>query len=630
MNETISQYLGKYMVNPDPRYAVMIKGKWGCGKSFFIQNWIKHYKEKFNNGEVVLEPIYVSLYGLKYTSEITSAIDRVLHPFFYSKGVDITKKILNLAGKIVFKTSFDLNNDSNTDLSMNATLDSLSLLTSNETDSIVGPKLIVFDDFERCLINMKLLLGYINNFVEHGACHVIIIGDETHVQDAMKHYLSDFKEKTIGREFEIVPDIDTAFDYFITNDIPLTKWLSDKKTFILDCFRSTKCNNLRLLRQCLYDFSVIYNEIDVFLVQKNDAFMTSFLGTYIIIFCEYKGENKDLLENWDDNYISAISVDKTIRTKIRKLENKYLTISNKYNIRVFDKSHIKQITREIGTGYNLKYYIEKNIIQEQNKFVFLEKLSDFIQLSNEEFKQMYDELESSIKNNKITDLFLMGKALSMLVFFEKKKIHPISKDTISSAKEYITKAFSSIDNKDNLHQSNNLFQKGVNSFFRFYGTSLNIGVFDYVNKIFEKRNSELKNKMEELLLNLDNDNVERLIELSGESTPDHQCNYSMTSIFKNIDANIFSDKILSLNNKSLKELCQFFYQHYEFNCNLSIGCNHYSEDLSVLQNVVEKLKKELQRREMVDLYMLKNLIKYICGAIKRAEGNNDPIEIDDY
>lgn len=53
MNETISQYLVKYMVNPDPRYAVMIKGKWGCGKSFFIQNWIKQYKEKFNNGEVV-------------------------------------------------------------------------------------------------------------------------------------------------------------------------------------------------------------------------------------------------------------------------------------------------------------------------------------------------------------------------------------------------------------------------------------------------------------------------------------------------------------------------------------------------------------------------------------------------
>lgn len=32
MNESVSQYLFKYIDNPDPRYAVMLKGKWGCGK----------------------------------------------------------------------------------------------------------------------------------------------------------------------------------------------------------------------------------------------------------------------------------------------------------------------------------------------------------------------------------------------------------------------------------------------------------------------------------------------------------------------------------------------------------------------------------------------------------------------
>ena len=44
MNEQISQYLNNYMTNPDPQYAVMLKGKWGCGKTFFISNWIKEYK----------------------------------------------------------------------------------------------------------------------------------------------------------------------------------------------------------------------------------------------------------------------------------------------------------------------------------------------------------------------------------------------------------------------------------------------------------------------------------------------------------------------------------------------------------------------------------------------------------
>ena len=31
------------MHNPDPQYAVMLKGKWGCGKSFFVNKWIKEY-----------------------------------------------------------------------------------------------------------------------------------------------------------------------------------------------------------------------------------------------------------------------------------------------------------------------------------------------------------------------------------------------------------------------------------------------------------------------------------------------------------------------------------------------------------------------------------------------------------
>lgn len=51
MNENISQYLLKFLDNPDPQYAVMLKGKWGCGKSFFIKNWLDKYKERYNKGE---------------------------------------------------------------------------------------------------------------------------------------------------------------------------------------------------------------------------------------------------------------------------------------------------------------------------------------------------------------------------------------------------------------------------------------------------------------------------------------------------------------------------------------------------------------------------------------------------
>ena len=97
----------------------------------------------------------------------------------------MAKGVFKLAGQVIFKTSIDLDNNGKEELSMDATLDSLSLLTSRNNNEVVT-KIIVFDDLERCLIDMKLILGYINSFVEHGACHVIIVGDETHINDDKK------------------------------------------------------------------------------------------------------------------------------------------------------------------------------------------------------------------------------------------------------------------------------------------------------------------------------------------------------------------------------------------------------------------------------------------------------------
>ena len=629
MNDNISLFLFTYMDNPDPRYAVMLKGKWGCGKSFFIQNWIELYKEKIKDGDAVLEPIYVSLYGLSSTSQITSAIDRVLHPFLYSKGVEITKKILKIAGKIAFKASLDWNDDGKEDVSMDATLDSLSLLASHDDNASLGPKLIVFDDLERCLIDMKLLLGYINNFVEHGACHVIIVGDETHATDDTKAKLIDFKEKTIGREFEVMPDIGAAVDCFIDNDVPLTEWLKSKKTFILDCFQSTRCDNLRLLRQCLYDFRVLYNEIDNHLLEKGDTFMTPLLGSYIVAYCEYRGANRDLLKDWNWSYFNGLSGDEKTKERINYLQNKYSSIANKYRIEVLDSSHVKQIIYEIETGQSLKAYVEKSLCQLQGKVSLQDKLAEFIHLSNDEFVQTYNELVCDIKTGKSSNLFMLGRSLALLVFFDIKKIHTIEEDIVSHAKDMIAHFYASIDNKDDLYRERNAFYQGISSYGKFYDYPLGKDISDFATEKFEQRNNELKNKMEEALLCIDNDNIVRLIELSSESTPDHNCDYRLTSIFKNIDADIFSRRILSLNNKSIRELCQFFSQHYVFYCSLGNGCNHYAEDLPILHLVKERLESELPNRNGVDRYMLKNLVKYIDGAIRRADGENNPINISD-
>lgn len=106
MNTLILDFLNSYADNPNPQYAVMLKGKWGCGKTHLIKQWKKRFDEPADTDEeITLKPIYISTYGMDSVNDIKTAIDRELNPFFYSKTGRFIKGILKLAGKVVFKTS---------------------------------------------------------------------------------------------------------------------------------------------------------------------------------------------------------------------------------------------------------------------------------------------------------------------------------------------------------------------------------------------------------------------------------------------------------------------------------------------------------------------------------------------
>ena len=622
MNENISQYLFKFLDNPDPQYAVMLKGRWGCGKSFFIKNWLNEYKGRYNTGETTLEPIYISLYGLKELPQVTVAIDRALYPYLYSKGAELTKKILKVAGKIVFRTNLDCDNNGKDDFSIDATLDSLTLLGTKAGSSIIKTKLIVFDDLERCLIDMKLLLGYINNFVEHGACHVIIIGDETHTTDDAQQKLIEFKEKTVGREFEIRPDINSAIDSFLKNDIIHNDWIANQKNFIIDCFIATKCDNLRILRQCLYDFSVLYSEIDSNLLKEGSQCMLSILGEYIITYCEYRGEFRELLKSHNWTYFYGIFGDNETKDKVSKFQGKYSSIIERYKVGILDSDCIKLIIREIETGCSIKQYIERLLRQRQGNMNVQDKLANFVNLSNEEFEKEYKKLEEELINNKIEAPYLMGRSMALLVFFDYTNIHTISKNIVSVIKEYVINHTNSINNKEKLNQEKNVLYQGFSSYGKFHESQIGKEILDFANETFEKKERELKTKIEEELLNLNNDNIEQLINISTT------CNYKQSSIFQNIIAKTFAEKILHLNNTSLRSLCKFFSLHYDFCNRICEGCNYYSYDLTTLQEVYKIIEIELQNRECVDGYILRHFLKYLNGAIQRASGNNNQINIE--
>jgi septin family protein len=103
INGHIENYLSYYLESKvNPKFAVLLKGKWGCGKTWFVENFIKDKKkEKF---------IYISVYGLSSFSEIEDQIFQKLHPVLSSKSFSIAGKILKGVMKTAIKIDLDGDN----------------------------------------------------------------------------------------------------------------------------------------------------------------------------------------------------------------------------------------------------------------------------------------------------------------------------------------------------------------------------------------------------------------------------------------------------------------------------------------------------------------------------------------
>lgn len=276
MNENVIKTLNQYMENPDPQYAVLIKGLWGCGKTFLVKNWIQDLNKR-PSSDNVLQPIYVSLYGLKTTQEITTAINMVLYPRLYGKVAKVGKSLWKIVSGIVLHHEIDFVGCFMGGLKLDFPLDALFILNSEE-NIIKNDKFLIFDDIERCQVPIKELLGYINYFVEHCRCHVIIIGDDTKIKGDEKSAIDEFKEKTIGREITLKPNVDCAIGAFVES---LGDFVKNHVVQIRKVFDMTGCENLRILRQSLWDF----NQVEIHLKPEDKKTIRRRYVFYTLQFC---------------------------------------------------------------------------------------------------------------------------------------------------------------------------------------------------------------------------------------------------------------------------------------------------------------------------------------------------------
>lgn len=198
MNEKqIQDEVLRYLEDQNYRYALLINGEWGCGKTYFMLNSLKNIIEDHERkqGRSVK---YVSVYGCKTVEEIEETIywsiidkkffeikqnieNKALRKVFGNKKHrrDKTSKVLWTASKKLIGTAmnkFNLN---------------YKLLEDVEEIFSLERYIMVFDDLERSNCPINDMLGYINRLVEHEGVKVILIANE---QEIGRMVRTEYKE----------------------------------------------------------------------------------------------------------------------------------------------------------------------------------------------------------------------------------------------------------------------------------------------------------------------------------------------------------------------------------------------------------------------------------------------------
>lgn len=423
LNNHIIDNLNYYLNTSAPEYAFMITGGWGAGKTHFIESFINEYNKNAIDNQSRNKIIKISLFGFKATSSIDEMIFQSLHPLLGHRYTKLAGNILKGALKLGCK--IDINGDSKPDVDINASLDKIkfSEIFSTNTDS--GEIIIALDDLERTDIPLKEILGYVNYLVEISKVKVILIANEKILhekdkssEDKNKNVYSKFKEKVIGKTFQIKHNIDNVLDSFL--DESECEPLKRHRDVIKNIYTRSDDTNLRKLKQSILDFGYIANYIDEEQL-KNEEYSSLLIRVFFALSLEMKsGElseeklrNNEPFQSEKDNSDGSNNIFYKYDISYRNLY-----VGDLWADILFkgDASNLKSATDE------LVYFKQ----QKNNEHPLWFKLWNFSTLNEEQFISLTNQLLLEFDSLQEEEHQVYLHKLALIIYFSKNSL--ISKE----------------------------------------------------------------------------------------------------------------------------------------------------------------------------------------------------------
>lgn len=605
VNAHVENYLNYYCTSEiGPGFAVLLKGDWGVGKTWFIKNYFKQVDNRWG------KPIYISLYGVSRTSQIEEKIFEALHPLFASKPA----KLAGVVVKGLIKTTIqvDLDKDNRNDGSYSLQIPEINLpgFLNN-----LEKRVLVFDDLERCKLDVDSVLGYINTYVEEQRSKVIILANE----DEIDSKYSGVKEKVVGQTLTVRFDLHGAirpFSSAITSEAA-KRSLVTNAALIEEIYTIADYENLRSLKQIMSNFERIYMVLPSE-AQATPEVIKDLIRSLTALTIEVQKGDLSAKEIGDLVKHSAESrVAKNVPPNDKNIDNEASKKASsvfleKYNFffhslfpgeawwqRFFDEG-VLDIEGLVSAFESSTYFQNANLPD-------WTKLWHFPSLTDEEFRKLLPRVASDFKSQKFEDVRIVRHVFGVLLNLSCKELYEKSpKQILEEGREYvetlIDRAYA--NGLTDLFASADMLVKILGS---AYGSTGSFGLAyrgsDYAEfKAFEVYVSEygeavnqkhLPSVADELLVLMQSDiwKFKRILCL-GQYDTDEVKSYYNVPILKFVDVNEFVNSIVEL--RSYEDLCLVGYalkERYSYT-------NHGLEpEIDWLQALGEKVASEIDNRK---------------------------------
>lgn len=387
-----------YCKEEKPKYALLIDGKWGEGKTHFLKNSIA---TKINeNSSVEYLFIYISLNGIEDTKSITDEIiSKLLFPT-ESKTGKIVSSVL-ISSFEALKNKVGLSNNK------------LKLAEAIKLDNTI----LCFDDLERISSKLQIedVLGYINtNFVEHNNINTIIVCDKSKIKESVDKEKSFdiIKEKVIGRTITFEYHIDDVIKLFKSEIIKNNEifYIKHEQTF-KDFFHKSKIKNLRTVFFIAYNFNKIIPCIDE---NFEDETIHNVINFILVASTEFKRGNthtKEFYKTSKDDYRHLVlnnllnknpKSKYTITTEETKKDD-FWEIYGKIDLECVNSIYdfiVNGFYNEININKDISI-LNSDILNKRDKpeYAVIKKIDNWRDCNEYEFNNLINEFKSNYENN---------------------------------------------------------------------------------------------------------------------------------------------------------------------------------------------------------------------------------------